>query len=181
MLGDDIVIKNNAVARRYISVLEKIGVETSVQKTHVSKDTYEFAKRWIQGNKEISGLPLNGLVDNSTNSFITWYILFDYFVIKGNIFMYKRGLDHLVARIYSSVKLLEVKNKRIVNVPFISFRKSLRRIQLFSYTMRNLFGLATYDENRLFFAISSRSTDYVVAGPKTIQLEINRVFGNAMN
>jgi hypothetical protein len=45
MLGDDIVIKDNAIAKRYKSVLKALGVETSEAKTHVSKDTYEFAKR----------------------------------------------------------------------------------------------------------------------------------------
>jgi len=44
-LGDDIVIKDNDVAARYREIMEALGVEISVQKTHVSKDTYEFAKR----------------------------------------------------------------------------------------------------------------------------------------
>jgi len=46
ILGDDIVIKNNKVARSYISFMTKLGVSISEHKTHVSKDTYEFAKRW---------------------------------------------------------------------------------------------------------------------------------------
>jgi hypothetical protein len=45
LLGDDIVIKNDKVAKRYMETLTKIGVEASVAKTHVSRDTYEFAKR----------------------------------------------------------------------------------------------------------------------------------------
>lgn len=45
MLGDDIVIHDDDIAKRYMEVLGKLGVETSVAKTHVSKDTYEFAKR----------------------------------------------------------------------------------------------------------------------------------------
>jgi len=45
LLGDDIVIKNDKVAQRYISVITSMGVEVSLNKTHVSKDTYEFAKR----------------------------------------------------------------------------------------------------------------------------------------
>jgi hypothetical protein len=43
--------------------MEALGVEISVQKTHVSKDTYEFAKRWIRpfGNvKELTGIPFKG-------------------------------------------------------------------------------------------------------------------------
>jgi hypothetical protein len=45
LLGDDIVIKNDDVARMYIRVMTRMGVEISTNKTHVSKDTYEFAKR----------------------------------------------------------------------------------------------------------------------------------------
>jgi hypothetical protein len=45
ILGDDIVIKNDAVAKTYIEVMTKLGVEISLNKTHVSVDTYEFAKR----------------------------------------------------------------------------------------------------------------------------------------
>jgi hypothetical protein len=45
ILGDDIVIKDNKIARSYISFMTKLGVSISLHKTHVSKDTYEFAKR----------------------------------------------------------------------------------------------------------------------------------------
>jgi len=45
ILGDDIVIKDNKIARSYISFMTKLGVSISPHKTHVSKDTYEFAKR----------------------------------------------------------------------------------------------------------------------------------------
>jgi len=45
ILGDDIVIKHDNVAKTYINVLTKMGVDVSLNKTHVSKDTYEFAKR----------------------------------------------------------------------------------------------------------------------------------------
>jgi hypothetical protein len=45
ILGDDIVIKNDKVAKKYIEVIKGLGVELSLQKTHVSSNTYEFAKR----------------------------------------------------------------------------------------------------------------------------------------
>lgn len=45
MLGDDIVIKNDKVASKYKTIMRRLGVEISEQKTHVSKTTYEFAKR----------------------------------------------------------------------------------------------------------------------------------------
>jgi hypothetical protein len=45
ILGDDIVIKNSKVAKEYIKIMTRLGVDISLHKTHVSKDTYEFAKR----------------------------------------------------------------------------------------------------------------------------------------
>jgi hypothetical protein len=45
ILGDDIVIKDDIVAKNYIKIINKLGVDISLAKTHVSKDTYEFAKR----------------------------------------------------------------------------------------------------------------------------------------
>lgn len=45
MLGDDIVINNDRVSKRYKQLLAFLGVETSDSKTHTSKHLYEFAKR----------------------------------------------------------------------------------------------------------------------------------------
>jgi len=45
MLGDDIVITNDLLAEKYRELMQHIGVSISKQKSHVSKDTYEFAKR----------------------------------------------------------------------------------------------------------------------------------------
>jgi hypothetical protein len=95
--------------------------------------------------------------------------------------MYKGTLDNLVATLYSTAAFYVIRNKRYVKMPFVSYKKMLGTIRLFSFTMRNVFNLATYEENRRFFATASKGNDYVVAGPNTIQLEINRVFGNAMN
>jgi len=37
--------QNDVIARTYVRVMTSMGVEISVNITHVSKDTYEFAKR----------------------------------------------------------------------------------------------------------------------------------------
>jgi hypothetical protein len=62
LLGDDIVIANKAVADQYMITLDELGVGVSLYKTHVSENTYEFAKRWISNRVEISGIPLRGLI-----------------------------------------------------------------------------------------------------------------------
>jgi hypothetical protein len=45
ILGDDVVIANDQVAAKYLEVMSTLGVEISFTKTHVSKDTFEMAKR----------------------------------------------------------------------------------------------------------------------------------------
>jgi hypothetical protein len=69
LLGDDIVIADCEVAKSYLAILSELGVETSEQKTHVSYDTYEFAKRWTTRDGEITGAPLRGVLDNTTSAY----------------------------------------------------------------------------------------------------------------
>lgn len=45
LLGDDIVIANEALAISYKNVMSQLDVPISELKTHVSIDTCEFAKR----------------------------------------------------------------------------------------------------------------------------------------
>jgi len=95
ILGDDIVIKNDKVAKRYIKVMTSLGVDISEQKTHVSKNTYEFAKRWIRPleNKEITGIPLKGIISNYRNPIVVYTILYDYFKLKNNQYFSYYSLD----------------------------------------------------------------------------------------
>lgn len=47
LLGDDIAIADNDVGEKYMSVMDSLGVEISVLKTHKSPHFFEFAKRLI--------------------------------------------------------------------------------------------------------------------------------------
>jgi hypothetical protein len=80
LLGDDIVINHHGVAAEYRTLLESIGVDISNAKTHVSDDTYEFAKRWIYRGLEVSPAPLGSLFEavrfnkeKGTVSFLSYY------------------------------------------------------------------------------------------------------------
>lgn len=44
-----------------MKVLAEFGIPYSPMKTHSSKDTFEFAKRWYKG-EEISPFPLSGFL-----------------------------------------------------------------------------------------------------------------------
>lgn len=63
LLGDDIVIANDKVAQRYRDLLAILAMPISETKTHVSIDTYEFAKRWIQKGIEVTPFSLSGLFE----------------------------------------------------------------------------------------------------------------------
>jgi len=46
VLGDDVVIANDAVASNYLVVMSDLGVSINMSKSVVSKDIAEFAKKW---------------------------------------------------------------------------------------------------------------------------------------
>jgi hypothetical protein len=61
ILGDDIVIADSGVAGAYKELLAQLDMPISEQKTYVSDDTYEFAKRWICRGSEVTGYAVGGL------------------------------------------------------------------------------------------------------------------------
>lgn len=61
LLGDDIVIANAAVAAAYRALLSDLDMPISDAKTHVSEDTFEFAKRWIHKGVEVTGFSIAGM------------------------------------------------------------------------------------------------------------------------
>lgn len=65
LLGDDILIGDDALAEAYLSVMESIGVEISIPKTHRSSTFGEFAKRLFFKGVEISPFPLSALKESA--------------------------------------------------------------------------------------------------------------------
>lgn len=64
LLGDDIVIANDRVAMEYRKLLSTLDMPISEAKTHVSRDTYEFAKRWVHQGEEVTGFSISGLIES---------------------------------------------------------------------------------------------------------------------
>jgi hypothetical protein len=61
VLGDDVVIADSAVAESYKRLLLSLDMPVSEAKTHVSTDSYEFAKRWVMFRKEVTPFSIGGL------------------------------------------------------------------------------------------------------------------------
>nr|UEP19809.1 RNA-dependent RNA polymerase [Sclerotinia sclerotiorum mitovirus 46] len=182
MLGDDIVINHNKVAKTYIRLLHALGVETSKTKTHVSKDTYEFAKRWIDTKHgEVTGLPIKGLIDNINNISICYQILFDW-VLKGNWIKINKSLVESVAQfLYRTQEfgLHPSGGKTKVFKP-IGYSRILTILKPISFFMRLRFSLSTADEVRNQICQWSRNSQFIVGGSeKLILSEILRVFNLA--
>nr|URY18747.1 RNA-dependent RNA polymerase [Erysiphe necator associated mitovirus 3] len=66
ILGDDIVIANSLVTKKYKEIISDLGVSISEAKSHESSNTYEFAKRWYVNSVEVTGAQINAFMTKST-------------------------------------------------------------------------------------------------------------------
>jgi len=99
LLGDDIVIYDNNVAETYKAIMSDLGVEISPSKSHVSKDTYEFAKRWFRNGIEVSPIPVSGFVSNFGNPKLLYSQIMD-------LLYQNRGPRSIVSSIDLAVSLI---------------------------------------------------------------------------
>jgi hypothetical protein len=77
LLGDDIVIYDTQVAESYLEIINRLGVDISTAKSHISENCYEFAKRWFYEGIEISPVPISGFVDNWANPKLLYQSIID--------------------------------------------------------------------------------------------------------
>lgn len=154
ILGDDIVIKNDEVAKKYMKWMAHLGVELSPSKTHVSKDTYEFAKRWFCKGREITGLPMNGIVENINNPFIVMVNLYDFYKVKGNYLGSTKNLPCILSSLYKglSLKLSKRFNNSRFKMKIYTFHKSL------DYS----FGYLTYDSLRELLCLNITNEQFMI-------------------
>ncbi|QED55404.1 RNA-dependent RNA polymerase [Heterobasidion mitovirus 2] len=62
LLGDDLRIDHDLVAREYKILISKLGMPYSEAKTHDSYHGFEFAKRWFYHGEEVTGFSISGLL-----------------------------------------------------------------------------------------------------------------------
>jgi hypothetical protein len=157
ILGDDIVIKNDSVAKVYMKMMHKFGVELSEAKTHVSSTHYEFAKRWMSDIGEVSPIPLPGIVDNFRNIGIIFQIFYELIVTRGLIQFQSGTFSAGFAKMYYELRLGLQKHHKIY--PYFKFKKvKLIRVQTilemiypFISLLRYRDKLQTYEELRKYF------------------------------
>lgn len=116
MLGDDICIKHESLAKLYIKTMEDLGVKISYEKSHVSPYAYEFAKRFVHNNQEITPFPINALHEFRNNPVLGLNLL---------ISEERKGWSHPIGTTLESLILLLEKRK------FSSSYRSRKRLELY--------------------------------------------------
>jgi hypothetical protein len=76
MLGDDIVIADDTIAKYYKELLAEWDIPFSKEKTHVSLHGFEFAKQISLHGKNISPFPLSALYERRSEAFTCLGILY---------------------------------------------------------------------------------------------------------
>jgi hypothetical protein len=116
LLGDDIVIRNDLVAHYYATLLQELGVEISPQKSLVSRDTFEFAKRLFHQGLEVTGFPLSGWVSASKLKWIDQSNIIETAIKRGYSFSQLVKLETLIKIQEASGKSYDLRRKIARNI-----------------------------------------------------------------
>ncbi|QNS28825.1 RNA-dependent RNA polymerase [Diaporthe rudis mitovirus 1] len=165
ILGDDIVINNDKVAQKYIGIMTKLGVDISMTKTHVSKNTYEFAKRWIHKGVEVSGLPLRGILNNLNNPITLITNIVEY-IYRVNI-PFKGTTVDLLYKVFKGIKF---------GNRFYSNSKILDLIKRSVFAIRYSKKILTYEEIRVKLLSLSKIEEFTIPYGDEAYLLLDRVF-----
>jgi len=138
----------------------------------VSIDTYEFAKRWISIGKEITGLPMNGIVDDIKNPFIVLVTLYDFYKVKKNYFSSRFDLVKVVRNLYKGLN--KELGKKFNNSRFNS------KVVLFRDSLDFAFGYSTYDSLRRILAQNIKNENYMIPDEHIIHTEYDNVISQGL-
>jgi hypothetical protein len=75
ILGDDVLIGHRGLAEAYKDLISQLGVEVSAEKTLVSFEAFEFAKRYFYQGEEITPFPIPGVWDTRSSALLCSTIL----------------------------------------------------------------------------------------------------------
>jgi len=170
LLGDDIVIYNDKVALEYKKLILGLGVEISETKSHVSKDTYEFAKRWFHKGVEVTGVPIQGFISTIKSPIEMMGLII-------NLYNQGRYPDSSIKSYDLVFGMLKHNTKSSRERKYVY---SLITNFHFFYRLINHFN---YEELREWIAHSTRNNgDYVIPNDPTVLLnEFNRIASSVVN
>jgi hypothetical protein len=119
---------------------------------------------------------MRGIIDNINNPFIVTGILFDYFKVKNNLYLYKKDLLILVFSLYRGLRLNDGKKIQY----FIVGSLLKLRLTNFKFALDSAFNYTTYDSIRSILSRAVKLEDYQLPTPEIARSEIERIFGNGM-
>jgi hypothetical protein len=103
LLGDDIVIANDALAAKYRQVMSQLGVPINESKTLLSTHTYEFAKRIVHQNIEMTPFPLSGLWETRSSICLQMNLVHSEFTNKN--WSIETIVPYALIKFYENLKL----------------------------------------------------------------------------
>jgi hypothetical protein len=103
ILGDDIVISHDDVAREYLRIMKELGVGISLPKSHISQNMYEFAKRLFLEGQEITGIQVRGLYSNINKYHLIYQMVYVLVFERGYVPEKYTTIPHLIGLLYSQI------------------------------------------------------------------------------
>lgn len=102
--------------------------------------------------------------------------LYDFFKVKGNMYVYTGTLISLVSEFYTNLKLLK-EGKKLISY-FLNPKKFKASLELFSFGLDMAFGYVTLDKAREVLAKATVTNEsYVVPQDSVVLREIRRALG----
>ena len=111
LLGDDIVISDKDLANSYSKVISSLGVELSDQKTHISYQYIEFAKRVFTPLGEVSPMSIKGFLEHEKG--YSSFFDFLYTNIGRGLTSLKTNLTKCAFKWYNKFRPVRVKFRRV--------------------------------------------------------------------
>jgi hypothetical protein len=119
---------------------------------------------------------------------VVFIILYDYFKIKGNLYLSKYSLVELLFRLYHKFSIISNKSSKkqslkkiIPKKIFINLNKNkLMMIKALGLSLDIDFGYYSYDKLRNLFTLLVKNDDYPIPGEGVALLEYKRILSQGM-
>lgn len=130
ILGDYVLIGDKDIGEAYLQLISDLGIRFSKLKTHKSKTTYEFAKRWINNVSEVTPFPISSLKESGRRYYLLTNLLLQE-EMKG--WKWVNGIPAMAADFHG----------RFLNLPS-SFRKKIeKKVTILKQMMLVIWGVQT--------------------------------------
>jgi len=134
----------------------------------------------MQCGIEITGLPTRGICENFTNPFVVFTVLYDFFKVKGNLYLCNKSIISAVRILYKGFIYEDFRKRkkftRILNINFSTYRK----LEGFMCALDITFGYSTYDSLRKLLAYRISNDLYQLPTPTVVLEEYSRIVGDGL-